>query len=147
MRKYFDFLSNDIVRAGIALRGGGDRATLGSCGIFSGGLMALTAKLGPRSQNPSKKEMEVFDKDYSKINEFRDWFIKEFGGVTCKDVQLHLFGRFFNLMNDEERQEFIKCQQLLGIQCNQATTKAALKVAEILCLEENTADGESRQLR
>ena len=126
----------------MVLRGGGNSATLGSCGIYSGGLMALSAKFSPQSQSPSKKEKEVFDKSRSKINEFRDWFITEFGGVTCKDVQLDLFGRFFNLMNEGERQEFRKYRQLLGIQCNQATTKAAFKVAEILCLEDNIVEDE-----
>ena len=145
LQNYFDFLSNDIIRAGIALSGGGGRSASGSCGIFSGGLMALAAKLGPRSQTPSKKEMEVFDKSRSKINEFRDWFIAEFGGVTCKDVQLHLFGRFFNLMNEEERQEFKKYRKLSGIECSQPTIKAAFKVAEILFSLEDTADGELRR--
>ena len=135
LQKYFDFISNDMVRAGIALRGGGGSSALGSCGIFSGGLMVLAAQISPQSQNPSKKEMEAFNRASSKINEFRDWFIAEFGGVNCRDVQLQLYGRFFDLMKEEERQQFRKFQQSLGIKCNQATTRAAFKVAEILCLE------------
>jgi hypothetical protein len=129
-----------VLRAGIALSGGGGRATSGSCGIYSGGLMALSAKLSPQSQTPSKEEMEGFDEARGRINEFRDWFISEFDGVTCKDVQTHLFGRYFNLMNEEERQAFSEYRKLIGNRCNQATTKVAFKVAEILFLEDSIAD-------
>ena len=100
--------------------------------------MALSAKLSPQSPNPSKEEMEEFDKARNQISEFRDWFIVEFGGVTCRDVQLRLFGRFFDLMDEEERQAHKKYQESVGVKCSQATTKAAFKVAEVLSREGTT---------
>ena len=75
------------------LYGGGGKATFGSCGIFSGGLMALSARFCPNSRTPSDQEMEVYNKALSKFNEFRDWFTAEFGSVTCQGVQLKLHGR------------------------------------------------------
>ena len=132
MQKYFDFINDDIVQAAVALAGGGDRATMGSCGAFSGGLVALSAKFSPRADELSDKEMEEFEKIRRNYHEFRDWFIAEFGSVVCRDVQRRLYGRSFNLMDDEERQAFRSFQQEHGRKCAEATTKSALKAAEIL---------------
>ena len=131
MQKYFEFISDDIVQAGIALAGGGIRATIGSCGAFSAGLLALSAKFCPRSNEPTEKELEEYEKARKKFAEFRDWFIAEFGGVVCKEVQHRQLGRSFNLMDDQEYQAF-KNFQGVGEKCNQVSRKAALKVAEIL---------------
>ena len=128
MQKYFDFISDDIVQAGIALAGGGGMVTFGSCGVFSGGLMALSIKFSPRSDELSEKEIEEFKKISSNFYEFRDWFVAEFGGVTCRDVQCGLFGHFYNLMNDEE----LQAKRAAGKSCNPVTVKSALKVAEML---------------
>ena len=136
LQKYFDFINDDIVQAAVALAGGGGRATVGSCGAFSGGLMALSAKFSPRSEELSEKEIEEFDKVRSNFNEFRDWFIAEFGSVLCWDVQRRLLGRSFNLMDDEQLQAFRNFHEAHGRKCTQATTKAALKVAEILSRED-----------
>ncbi len=132
LQKYFDFISDDIARAAFVLMGGGDMATVGSCGIYSGGLMALSARFSPNSKPPSDKEMEVYYKALGKFGEFSDWFTAEFGSVTCKDVQLKLHGRFFNFMNDEEVTAFMQLVKEDGVKCSQAIASAALKVAEIL---------------
>jgi hypothetical protein len=134
LQKYFDFITDDIVCAGLLLAGGGDRATTGSCGVFSGGLMALSAKFSPRSAEPSDQEMAEFNKRRVAIHEFRDWFIAEFGGVPCADVQLKQLGRVYNLMSPEELKEFATTPGIRQ-KCTEVYTKAALKVAEMLCRE------------
>ena len=128
MQKHFNFINDDIVQAAVALAGGGGEATFGSCGVFSGGLMALSIKFSPRSDELSEKEIEEFKKISSNFYEFRDWFVAEFGGVTCREVQCGLFGRFYNLMNDEESQA--KRKEVKS--CAPVSVKSALKVAEIL---------------
>ena len=132
MQKYFDFISDGIVQSAVVLSGGGGRATVGSCGAYSGGLMALSAKFSPRSDTLSEEEMEELEEAHSKFGEFRDWFIAEFGSVVCRDVQLKLFGRFYNFTDEQERQAFREFQEAEGRPCRQVYTKAALKVAEIL---------------
>ena len=128
MQKYFNFINDDIVQAGVALAGGGGEATSGSCGVFSGGLMALSARFTPRSDELSEKEIEEFQKVSRNFHEYRDWFIAEFGGVTCRDVQCGLFGRFYNLMNDEEHE----AKRAEGKSCESVYTKSAHKVAGML---------------
>lgn len=110
----------------------------GSCGAFSGGLIALSARFSPRSDTLSEKEIEKLDKARLKFSEFRDWFIAEFGNVTCHDVQFRILGRIFNLMDEVELQAFRPFQEEQGRFCHQVSRKAALKVAEILSLEDAT---------
>ena len=98
--------------------------------------MALSARFCPNSRPPSDQEMKEYYMALSKFDEFRDWFIAEFGSVTCQDVQLKLHGRFFNFMNDEEVTAFLQLGKKDGLKCSQAIASAALKVAEILSRED-----------
>jgi hypothetical protein len=139
LQKYFGFISDDIVQAGIALAGGGIRSTTGSCGAFSAGLLALSAKFSPRSDEPNERELREYERAREKYAEFRDWFIAEFGGVVCKEVQHRQLGRSFNLMDDQEYQAF-KNFQGVGEKCNQVSRKSALKVAEILSRSETGSE-------
>ena len=66
------------------------------------------------------------------FNEFRDWFIREFGGVACRDVQTKLFGRYFNLMSDKELKKFHDFQKSAGVDCSLVTNKTAVKLAQML---------------
>ncbi len=135
LQKYFDFITDDIIASSVLLAGGGDRATKGSCGAFSGGLMALSARFSPRSEEPTDLEIAAFNQTRIAIHEFRNWFITEFGGITCADVQFGRLGRVFNLMNPEELKEFATTPGVRE-QCAFVYTNAAIKVAEMLCREE-----------
>jgi len=137
LQKYFGFITDDMVRSAVTLAGGGDRATIGSCGAFSGGLMALSARYSPSAQEPTESEIETFNKDRRYVDEFRDWFFSEFGSVVCADVQERQLGRSFNLMDEEELLAFRDFPQVHE-KCAQVYTKAAIRVAEILAREENT---------
>ena len=97
--------------------------------------MALSAKFSPRSEELSEKEAEEFGEVLTNLNEFRDWFIAEFGSVVCRDVQHRQLGRFFNLMDEAELQAFRNFPEVHE-KCSQVTTKAVLKVAEILSRED-----------
>jgi hypothetical protein len=114
----------------VALAAGGGRATVGSCGVFSGGLMALSLRFCPQSDNLTEKDKEALNKARDLFGEYRDWFIDEFGSVVCRDVQLKLFGRYFNFMDEDDIQAFGKFPE--SEKCNDVTKKGACKVAEIL---------------
>jgi hypothetical protein len=135
LQKHFDFITDDIVAAAVLLAGGGDRATTGSCGAFSGGLMALSAKFSPRSGEPSEQEMAQFNQNRVAIHEFRDWFIAEFGGVPCADVQHRQLGRVYNLMDPGELKAFGTTPGIRE-KCTEVYAKAAIKIAEMLCRED-----------
>jgi len=135
LQKYFDFITDDVVQSSTWLAGGGDQATEGSCGALSAGIMALCAKYGPRAKVLSPEEKEKFDKARDNAHEFRDWFIEKFGGATCRDVQVWLLGRSFNLMDAEERKAKKECHQKVGREFNEISAATAVKVAEMLARE------------
>ena len=138
LRKHFTFITDDIVRSAVLLAGGGDRATLGSCGVFSGGLMALSTRFAPDFDEPTEKDMESFNQKRLELNAFRDWFLEEFGSVVCEEVQKHQFGgRSFNLMDNNELLAFRDFPD--RVKCREVIAKAALKLAEILVQEENSS--------
>jgi hypothetical protein len=126
----FDFITDDVLHSAVALAGGGSRATDGSCGVFSGGLMALSLHFNPRSDVLSQEEMETLEKARERTNEYRDWFISEFGSVVCRDVQQKLFGRYYNFMDDDDIKAFGKFPG--KEKCNDVVKASARKVAEIL---------------
>ena len=92
--------------------------------------MALSARFSPRSDNLSERDQEVLNKARSLFEEYRDWFISEFGSVVCRDVQLKQFGRYFNFMDKEDIMAFSNFPE--REKCNLITRKGARKIAEIL---------------
>lgn len=93
--------------------------------------MVLSARFSPRSDPLPEKELEQLSYAQSKFAQFRNWFISEFGGVTCRDVQFRILGRVYNIMDEQEFQKFIEYQQESGKYCREIAMKAALKVAEM----------------
>ncbi len=79
--------------------------------------MVLGHFYGRERKNFSKR----FLKSYKKAKELRDKFVVEFGGCTCHEVQEKLFGRSFNLWDEDDFQKFEeagahkdKCPQVTG---------------------------------
>lgn len=136
LQKHFNFITDDMVISAYALAGGAASATVGSCGAICGGLMALGAKYLPRSEEPSEEDLAQVDAARKKFGEFRDWFIKEFGGVTCKDGQIAVYGHYYQLSDPKEHDAFYEYQEKNGLDCNILVNKTAVKVAEILSRED-----------
>ena len=62
LQGYCAFITDDMLAAAIALAGGGARSTYGSCGAYSAGLMALSAKMSPRTPAPTKEQIAELEK-------------------------------------------------------------------------------------
>ncbi|MFC1958013.1 C-GCAxxG-C-C family (seleno)protein [Chloroflexota bacterium] len=106
LQHYFEFITDDTVVSAVSLAGGGAGALIGSCGTFSAGLMALSTRFCPHSEELTDEEVTEFENARSRFYEFRDWFITEFSGVSCSDVRQKLAERSYNLRSDKERDEF-----------------------------------------
>jgi hypothetical protein len=135
VQKYLPFITDDIVQAGVALAGGGADSLIGSCGAFSGGLMTLSARYSPRPDTLSDREQEQLISARRQFANFRDWFIAEFGSVACRDVQLRVLGRAFNITDERELEAFREYQKQSGRYCREVSKKAALHVAETILSE------------
>ena len=121
-----------MVVSTIALAGGGARSTLGSCGAYSAGLMALSAKMSPRTENPTKEQIAELEKSKETFYAFRDWFVSEFGGVSCSAALHKLFGGNYNQGDAESRKALKTLQDKLGFNCQVVTAKTAIKIAEMI---------------
>ncbi len=132
LQPYYDFITDDMIVAAVALAGGGARATTGSCGAFSGGLMALSTGLCPHSEELTEEEMAKLEKARPAFYNFRDWFIDEFSGVNCVNVLRKLFGRTFDLNSEKDVSELRRIQKGLGFNCELVTGKVAVKITEML---------------
>ena len=74
--------------------------------------------------------------------EFAERFRNELGSIRCREIQLSLFGKPFNLRQSEEREQFLAAG---GYEkCPEVARKAAQLAAEII-LREKAKAGELRK--
>lgn len=122
-------LKDDLARksasgllAGIAFMGS-------TCGALVGGIMALGMKYGRvKITDPVELQLDLFES----ILRLRDKFEKEFGSCLCRDIQKSLLGRFFNLFDLYEYEEFKKAGGYDKDKCPEVVGKTARMVAELL---------------
>ncbi len=132
---HFSFISDKAVAATLSLIGGAGVSS-GSCGAFTSGLLAVGLKYNPlmaeesTAEGLTKKEIAM-----GKMFAFRDAFVGEFGTTMCPEIHKLIFGRSYNLMDDQERDEF------LGIpdhaeKCSHVVAKAVRMAAEVILEDE-----------
>lgn len=92
----------------------------------------MSAKMSPRTPEPTTAQIAELDKSKKRFQEFRDWFITEFGGVSCAEALFTLFGGHFRLDDAESRKALKKVQDRLGFNCQVVTAKTAVKIAEMI---------------
>ncbi|MDO9533774.1 MAG: C-GCAxxG-C-C family protein [Bacillota bacterium] len=128
---YFPFISDEVVAATLSLIGGAGISS-GSCGAYTSGLLAVGLKYNPLIEEEIAEEgLEKKDIAMGKIMTFRDAFIKEFGTTMCPEIHKIIFGRSFNLMDDQERDDFLSIPDHAE-KCSAVVAKAARMAAEIL---------------
>jgi C_GCAxxG_C_C family probable redox protein len=96
-----------IYQAASALAGGGAECIDSSCGAYSGGLMMISAFFGRSREQALAKTGRPEKYDSFRLGSaFHDKFVSVYGSVICGEVHNTLFGRSFNLRDDEEKQSF-----------------------------------------
>lgn len=113
------FGDGEVFKAASALAGGVARSGE-VCGALLGAIMAVSLVFGR-----SKLEPTAASTDYQRAMEVGyvvfDEFKKEFGSVRCRDIHVKLFGRYYNLRDPREREEFIasghinKCSDVVAL--------------------------------
>lgn len=103
-------------------------AMMGStCGALMGGIMAMGSACGRENlSDPIYPHPEAVDDTYQLprslmlIRGFYQKFIQEFGSSGCRELQIRLFGRYFEtcILEEEERFQLagghFKCVELVG---------------------------------
>ena len=101
-------IQNDLVyKSASGLAGGAGECIDGICGGYSGGIMAMSTFFG-RTREEEATEKGRADKyvSFHMAAALHDKFIEKYGSVICSDIHTKIFGRSFNLRDDEQKQAF-----------------------------------------
>lgn len=119
--------SPDVLRAATTFAGGVARRG-NACGSLSGGLIMIGLLTG-------RDDLEMLDQ-YQRGMNFADRLCKKFeaayGSIVCKDIQKIKFGRSFDLLKAEEREQLHSAMQSNPDGCQAVTRDAAKWTAEIV---------------
>lgn len=119
-------VSDDVIKAGHGLSGGGALIGEGVCGALTGGLLALSSKLG---READKLDQGRGMPNFQAGRKLTDRFVKEYGGVSCQHLQQRFSGRTWDFWNAGEYKGFSAAR---GDGCAHATGLVARWVVEML---------------
>ena len=99
---------NDFVyKAASGLAGGAGECTDGLCGGYSGGIMSMSIFFGrTREEEATTKGREDKYVSFRMASALHDKFMEKYGTVICSVVQTKIYGRSFDLRDDEQKQQF-----------------------------------------
>jgi C_GCAxxG_C_C family probable redox protein len=99
-------IRNDYVfKAGSGLATGGGLLRVGLCGGYSGGVMVMSSFFG-RSREKIDDDREEKYCSFHMAAALHDLFISSYESVICREIHEKIFGRSFDLWDEEERQAF-----------------------------------------
>jgi len=120
-----DVISDGTIKASHGLSGGGALCGEGVCGALSGGLVALGAK---RGRDADKLHRGRGMANFQACKELTERFRHEFGGLTCRDLQVKFAGRTYDMWDKDEYAAFGKER---GDRCAEASAQVARWVVEM----------------
>jgi C_GCAxxG_C_C family probable redox protein len=99
----------EVFKALIGLSGGVANMGKGACGSMAGAAAAISLKFGVRREvlkrNP-EAILKAKDHIYEMVEKVGGKFLEEFGSYLCRDIQMALFGKAFNLRDPKIYEEF-----------------------------------------
>lgn len=101
-------IQNDLVyKSASGLAGGAGECIDGNCGGVSGGIMAMSMFFGrTREEEATKKGREDKYVSFRMASALHDKFIDKYGTVICGEIHKKIYGRSFDLRDDEQKQMF-----------------------------------------
>jgi C_GCAxxG_C_C family probable redox protein len=119
-------ISEDVIQASHGLAGGGALSGFGACGALAGGLIALSCNHAPAREDFNRGG---FTDNYRMGAELVEMFRREFGGVTCEDLQERFTGLKWDVWDMRQFEQF---KRQRGDRCAHATAMVARWVVEML---------------
>lgn len=91
------------------MAGGAGECIDGICGGHSGGIIMMSLFFGrPRKKEATKEGRKEKYDSFRMAQALHDKFIEKYGTVICSEIHKKLFGRSFNLRDDEQKEQFRK---------------------------------------
>lgn len=95
----------DVLRSASSLATGGGLLGCGSCGGFTGGQMAMSLLFGRRQEHMDGDDDFKYT-SFRMARELQERFVEEYGTVICNDIHQRIFGRTYDLLDPEDKQQF-----------------------------------------
>ena len=141
LQEEFGIGNKESFKAATVLSGGVARQGE-TCGAIIGALSALGLVMGRERMEDEETYKAMMPHSIEVRNRFREELKKQFGfkgeleSTLCRDIQKELYGRSFNMVDDEGRQEFLDagghsetgCPKVCGI----AAQVAAEKILDLI---------------
>ena len=101
-------IKNEVVyKAASGLAGGGCECTTGNCGGYTGASMVMASFFGrTREEEGSEKGREDKYVSFRMTKELHDKYREKYGSELCRGVQEHVYGRVFDLRDDDQKELF-----------------------------------------
>jgi C_GCAxxG_C_C family probable redox protein len=96
-----------LIKAASGLAGGGGKMCDGDCGGYSGGIMVMSSIFGRREDMMDKDDPEK-NVSNSMAQKLREAFMSRYGSVICGEIHSRIFGRTYDMNDEEDLQEFEK---------------------------------------
>jgi len=128
---YFDFISEEVIKASQTLAGGGALIGDGTCGALSGGYLAIGNAFGREKKDLGKINRDNLMKSCVLSKTLQKKFINEYDSVICNKVQKEIMGKSFDLWNPKQYKMFEEAGGHTD-KCTNVTGNVAKWVAEIL---------------
>jgi len=131
--------NKDVFRAATGFADGVGLTGDGHCGALSGGTMAISYLFGRQKDEFHRRGKMM--KALLLSRQLHDRFIEKYGACRCYDLQTKFFGRFFNLLDQDEMMAAV--QAGLPEVCSTLTGNIARMTVELIFeqQEKDTAKG------
>ena len=100
-------VTDDVIKAGHGLSGGGGITGIGICGALAGGLLALGCQRGRTRTDFDKGK---FIGNFQACKNLMDRFKEEHGGLMCQELQREFTGRTYDFWDPDEFANFKKAR-------------------------------------
>ena len=125
----FHFDDDTLFKSCFGFHGGGGDSNDGPCGALVAGTIAISYFFG---RTRSEFDLRIQNcQATGLVKRLHEYFEEEYGGIRCRDVHRKLFGREFNVWDEEDLKVFLD----MGAherQCPEAVGKGAAWAAGII---------------
>lgn len=130
LQEAFQIRDSLIFKAASGLSGG--IARMGeTCGALIGGLLAIGMVFGREKLEDASLSVE-YQKTMHLSASLIQEFSKEFGSTKCREIQLKIFGKSFDLNDPDQRKEFASAGAYSQHGCPLVVKKAATLAAKVI---------------
>jgi C_GCAxxG_C_C family probable redox protein len=106
LQDVFHIKNDDVFRAMTGFMGGGADTCKGFCGGLTGGIAAISCIFGRTRTEFDFRIMNLSLRTL--VKKLIDRFEAEFDGTLCREVHMKMFGRTFNIFDQQEEKLFLE---------------------------------------